>query len=280
MATLEEQVEEVLDLLRAGDYDQAANLLREGWSALWLAVAGAILVSGAPTASLVNGSIAESWDLTNEPADSFGASWTYVDGVPDVDLALLTIVTTTPIVPAVGYIWHIRNSSLSRRLEVVAEGGALFDGAGEFRIPPSGDALIAFDGTSLRVLCRSWSSREWSIPLGDTDTAGGLITWQNESGLPGVVSLVIDVHTQPGSGSMNADFGVSASIATADNLLDGVLIEDPAVFSSLQDSGVNGRAYRRIAVGEYVTGTTVVDMAAGLSGNVLLSFVPSVGVVP
>jgi hypothetical protein len=99
------------------------------------------------------------------------------------------------------------------------------------------------------------------------DDPAGLVDWVNPFTLPILVRLVLDLTT-PAAGACTASFGVAAGSVLSDDLVDDVdLAAGAGVLSSHDDPGTNGRAWRRVEVGEHVTGSTSTGAAAGAAGT-------------
>ena len=117
------------------------------------------------------------------------------------------------------------------------------------------------------------------VALGSSDSAGGILAWQNpEASAILVVRVVID-RTTKSTGACTADFGSAANATTsANNLLDGVDVgAAAAIEDNIDDQGTSGKARQRLdAKGgstDYLTGSKASGAAAGLVGNAYIFYV-------
>jgi hypothetical protein len=81
-----------------------------------------------------------------------------------------------------------------------------------------------------------------------TGTQGG---WQNNTGKTIMVSAAIDVRTVA-TGAATLDIGVATTDVTNDGLLDGIDV-NAAVTQFASPAGTNGRTFRKLASGGYVS---------------------------
>ena len=115
------------------------------------------------------------------------------------------------------------------------------------------------------------------IPLvaGTTTTGGDVISWVNPENIDiQLTQMIINVDT-PATGVATMDVGVAADgVTTDDDLYDGLDIGSAAIIAGFGSGnhGTNGRPYRKLASGEYVTGTPSAT-AAGLVGSAVIKFV-------
>lgn len=358
MAT-QEQLDQIIALVKDGDFDGASHFFRGEWPDGWLFFAQHLLVQGVDQVLLINTAISESWNLYLRPAGDFGGSMTHLWGTPEFDQSVLFLPVTGLFVPKPGYRWMIANGSATNRLQVDPNGPSTIDGAPSYDIEPGGfvelstglgttpidaqdetlyesfsggtghavsDVISLSDGTTvtvnaetsgvvtqftvssgastgakagdslgqssttgsgtgfvltlgvgnvsarLIVVTSSAMERTVRLPLATSDAAAGLVSWQNPYGIAVVVEILIDLTTSA-TGAHTADFGQAATAVLSDTLVDGVDLGTAAgLFSSSDDQGTNGRTFRRIAAGEFVTGSTATGTAAGLVGNVLIRF--------
>ncbi len=114
------------------------------------------------------------------------------------------------------------------------------------------------------------------VPLNAADDAGGLFAWRAPMGTDVIVGrLDIDVMT-PSNGACTADIGTTgvSAVTASDNLIDGLPVAAAGVFDNQTDKGVNGASRRRLAAGEWVTGSVAAGAAAGLGGFAYIHYVP------
>ena len=116
------------------------------------------------------------------------------------------------------------------------------------------------------------------VALGASDSAGGILSWQNpESSAIVVVRIVID-RTTKSTGACTADFGTAANGTTSsDDLMDGADVgAAAAVEDNIENKGTNGKARQRLdALGgstDYITGSKATGAAAGLVGNAYIFY--------
>ena len=131
--------------------------------------------------------------------------------------------------------------------------------------------LFTSDTTPVSLKCAKTS-------LGSSDSAGGILAWQNpETSAIVVVRFVID-RTTKSTGACTADFGTAANGTTSsDNLLDGVDVgAAAAVEDNVENKSTNGKALQRLdAKGgstDYITGSKATGAAAGLVGNAYIYY--------
>lgn len=106
--------------------------------------------------------------------------------------------------------------------------------------------------------------------LAAVDTGGGVFAWQNpETGYILVQHVVMNVTTKT-SGACTVDVGTTATNATtsSDNLIDGKDINAATgIFTNDESAGTNGKAFKRLATGKWVTGSVASGASAGLVGT-------------
>lgn len=106
--------------------------------------------------------------------------------------------------------------------------------------------------------------------LAAADTGGGVFSWQNpETGYILVNHVVLNVTTKT-TGACTLDVGVTAvsAITSADNLIDGKDINAATgVFTNDESAGTNGKAFKRLASGKWVTASKASGATAGLVGT-------------
>jgi len=103
-----------------------------------------------------------------------------------------------------------------------------------------------------------------------SDVAGGVFAWANpETGYILVRHVVINLTTKA-TGACTLDVGTTAvSAATSsDNLIDGKDINAAAgIFTNDESAGTNGKAFKRLATGKWVTASVASGASAGLVGT-------------
>ena len=132
--------------------------------------------------------------------------------------------------------------------------------------------LMTSDTTPVALKCAK-------VALGNVDTAGGILSWQNpEAGAIMVVRLVID-RTTKSTGACTADFGTAGDGTTSsDNLMDAVDVgATAAIEDNIDNQGTNGKARQRLdakgGTTDYITGSKATGAAAGLAGNAYIFYV-------
>lgn len=107
--------------------------------------------------------------------------------------------------------------------------------------------------------------------LAAVDTAGGVFSWQNPEGAPILIEHVVLNVTTKTTAACSVDIGTTATSATtsSDNLIDGKDINTATgTFSNDESAGTNGKSFKRLAAGKWVTGSVVAGGAsAGLKGT-------------
>lgn len=106
-----------------------------------------------------------------------------------------------------------------------------------------------------------------------TTAAGGIITWRNPyTHALRVTRLTID-RTTKSTGAASGDFGVAATVASNDTLLDGLdLAAAEAAADNILNPGTNGLATVSLAADSYVTGTASAT-TAGMVGFAYIDFI-------
>ncbi|MBV9521602.1 MAG: hypothetical protein JO010_02340 [Alphaproteobacteria bacterium] len=117
-------------------------------------------------------------------------------------------------------------------------------------------------------------SKTVKLPLAANDSAGGIFSWVNPEPVAIVVTSVYVDATTPSSGACAISIGTTAvSGATVSaNLIDTLSLATAGTFDTITDKGTNGRSRQRLAVGAWVTGSTVSGASAGLAGNVYITY--------
>lgn len=106
--------------------------------------------------------------------------------------------------------------------------------------------------------------------LAAVDTGGGIFSWQNpESSAILVQHVVLNVTTKT-TAACTVDVGTTATNATtlSDTLIDGKDINTAVgVFTNDESAGVNGKPFKRLAAGKWVTASKASGASAGLVGT-------------
>lgn len=112
--------------------------------------------------------------------------------------------------------------------------------------------------------------------LGNADTAGGILSWQNPHENPIlIIGFFLDI-TAAATAACTADFGATATSGTTsvDNLIDGVdLNAATGVFDNNTDKGTNGKTRQRLGAGKWITGSKATGAAAGLAGTAHIEYI-------
>ncbi len=113
------------------------------------------------------------------------------------------------------------------------------------------------------------------IPLGATDTAGGIFAWQAPANTDILVTdLTLDITTQS-SGACTVDAGPAANATTLnDTLIDGVSVAAAGQVNNHDDKGTNGKFHRRVSAAGWITGSRASGAAAGLVGFAYITYIP------
>ena len=122
-------------------------------------------------------------------------------------------------------------------------------------------------------VCRHGFTR---LDLTASDSAAGVFTWQNPNPFNCNVVRVILYVSNEATGACTVDIGTTSSVASSDNLLDGVDVGTAvAVFDNVDatDQGTSGRSQRLLTQGSYVTGSVASGASAGLEGSVVIEWV-------
>jgi hypothetical protein len=105
---------------------------------------------------------------------------------------------------------------------------------------------------------------------GALETPDTIFSWQNpESGPILVQHLVINV-TKVSDGDCTIDCGTTdiSATTTSDNLIDGLDVGTATgTFTNDESAGTNGKPFKRLVPGKWVTGSKASGSAAGLEGT-------------
>lgn len=115
--------------------------------------------------------------------------------------------------------------------------------------------------------------RRASGALGEADTGGGVVSWQNPEDVAIIVTrLVLDITTKA-TAACTLDAGPGATATTvSDTLIDGLDANAAAgVFDSIEDQGTNGKSTARLdengGTTDYLTVSKKTGAAAGIVGS-------------
>lgn len=106
--------------------------------------------------------------------------------------------------------------------------------------------------------------------LAAVDTAGGVFAWQNPEASDILVEHVALKVTTKTTGACTVDVGTTAvSAATSsDTLIDGVDVAAAAgTFTNDESAGTNGKPFKRLASGKWVTASKATGASAGIKGT-------------
>lgn len=106
--------------------------------------------------------------------------------------------------------------------------------------------------------------------LATVDTGGGIFSWQNpESSAILIQHVVLNVTTKT-TGACTVDVGTTATsaITLSDTLIDGKDINTAVgVFTNDESAGTNGKPFKRLAAGKWVTASKASGTSVGLVGT-------------
>lgn len=106
--------------------------------------------------------------------------------------------------------------------------------------------------------------------LAAVDTGGGVFSWKNPETGPILVMHLAVIVTTKAAGACSLDCGTTAVSATtsSDTLIDGKDVNAAAgTFTNDESAGTNGKPFKRLEAGKWVTGSVVASGAsAGLKG--------------
>jgi len=106
--------------------------------------------------------------------------------------------------------------------------------------------------------------------LAAVDTGGGIFAWQNPETGPILVQHVVLNVTTKSTDACTLDVGTTATNATtlSDTLIDGVDVNAAAgIFTNDESAGTNGKPFKRLAAGKWVTASKASGASAGLAGT-------------
>ena len=106
--------------------------------------------------------------------------------------------------------------------------------------------------------------------LAAVDTGGGIFSWQNPESFAILVQHVVLNVTTKTTDACTVDVGTTATNATtlSDTLIDGKDINTAVgVFTNDESAGTNGKPFKRLAAGKWVTASKASGTSAGLVGT-------------
>lgn len=126
------------------------------------------------------------------------------------------------------------------------------------------------DDTAITATAAEINRGAFKKVTGALETPDTIFSWQNpESGPILVQHLVINV-TKAASADCTIDCGTTDTSATttSDNLIDGLDVNAATgTFTNDESAGTYGKPFKRLAPGEWVTGSKSTGDAAGLEGT-------------
>lgn len=106
--------------------------------------------------------------------------------------------------------------------------------------------------------------------LAAVDTGGGVFSWKNPEAGPILVMHLAVIVTTNATGACSLDCGTTATNATtlSDTLIDGKDVNAAAgTFTNDESAGTNGKPFKRLEAGKWVTGSVASGASAGLKGS-------------
>ena len=106
--------------------------------------------------------------------------------------------------------------------------------------------------------------------LAAVDTGGGVFSWKNPETGPILVIHLAVIVTTTASAACSLDCGTTAVSATtsSDTLIDGIDVNAAAgTFTNDESAGDNGKPFKRLEAGKWVTGSVASGASAGLKGT-------------
>lgn len=158
--------------------------------------------------------------------------------------------------------------------KVAAKNGLAVGAKGAETVVASETGALYQSGTALTGTAAELSRgrmKKVTGALAAVDTGGGVFSWANpESGPILVQHVVLNVTTKT-TGACSVDVGTTATNATtlSDTLIDGKDINAATgIFTNDESAGTNGKPFKRLAAGKWVTASVVSGGAsAGLVGT-------------
>ena len=120
---------------------------------------------------------------------------------------------------------------------------------------------------------------EVALSAADTSgtTAGALFTWQNTEGVSVIVTKVVIDLTAAASGACTVDIGSSATVASSNNIWDGLDVNAATGTFGSDDNAKGGvvtqaSSTQKIADDKYVLGTNASGDSTGLAGTAYIFY--------
>lgn len=115
------------------------------------------------------------------------------------------------------------------------------------------------------------------VPLhAGVDTGGGIFSFKNPESAAIVVERVVLDVTTVATAACTVSVGQTATNGTTSsaNLIDTLDVHTAAgAFDNIDNHGTNGKGHQRVAVGNWVTGSTATGASAGLVGNAYITYI-------
>ena len=110
------------------------------------------------------------------------------------------------------------------------------------------------------------------VPMIAANGGGGAFAWRNPYPRQKLIITKILLDIRTGSVGGNIDIGTSPSASgTSDDLIDGLNVTTPGIFTNLTYAGVNGADARFLTADQYITGTITGDQSL-LKANCYIEF--------
>jgi hypothetical protein len=105
--------------------------------------------------------------------------------------------------------------------------------------------------------------------LAAVDTGGGVFSWKNPEASDILVEHVALVVTTKTTDACTVDVGTTATNATtsSDTLIDGANVATAGTYTNDESAGTNGKPFKRLAAGKWVTGSVASGASAGIKGT-------------
>lgn len=125
---------------------------------------------------------------------------------------------------------------------------------------------------------RRYSIRILKMPLAaGTDTGGGILSWQNNTGVTMMIDeLMLDITTiATAACSISAGTTAVSATTSSANLIDTLDVHSATgTFDNIGSHGAGGKSNGKVANGAWVTISTASGASAGLVGNAYLFLFP------
>lgn len=112
-----------------------------------------------------------------------------------------------------------------------------------------------------------------AVPMNAVDSNGGVFAWANPEGVPILIdSVVLDITTPSGAAcSVSVGTGATATSYSA-NLIDTASVAAATQVDNFSNKGTNGRSSGKVSAGQFVTGSKITGLTAGLAGMAYISY--------